>query len=66
VTALALFFEDNFSRGEEEVTRLSYAGFKGEWSALGKAPDNIIYEAAANPTDHQLKSAEARQVGKGV
>ncbi|KAI0451790.1 translation protein [Xylaria acuta] len=40
---------------EEEVTRLSYLGFKGEWMALGRAPAQILYEAAANPNDHNLK-----------
>ncbi|KAI1748543.1 DUF1000-domain-containing protein [Xylaria castorea] len=42
---------------EEEVTRLSYLGFKGEWMALGRAPAQILYEAAANPNDHNLKFA---------
>ncbi|KAI0205750.1 PITH domain-containing protein [Astrocystis sublimbata] len=69
---ISLFFVDNFgtrrhdsdndsdeedSDEEEEVTRISYIGFKGEWQALGRAPQQIIYEAAANPNDHALEGS---------
>ncbi|KAL9092308.1 MAG: hypothetical protein Q9165_004482 [Trypethelium subeluteriae] len=50
---LTLFFPDNFGDGEEEVTRISYLGFKGEYMKLNKEPVNFLYEAAANPSDHQ-------------
>ncbi|KAF2234600.1 DUF1000-domain-containing protein [Viridothelium virens] len=50
---LTLFFPDNFGEGEEEVTRISYLGFKGEYMKLNKEPVNFLYEAAANPGDHQ-------------
>ncbi|KAI1136578.1 DUF1000-domain-containing protein [Hypoxylon sp. FL0543] len=64
VQRLALFFEDNFSDGEEEdVTRLSYLGFKGEWMQLGRAPSQILYEAAPNPNDHALKGTNVNQLG---
>lgn len=63
VRKLVLFFEDNFSGGEEEVTRVGYVGFKGEWMALGRAPKEIIYEAAANPGDHELKGTGVNRVG---
>ncbi|SPO03883.1 related to thioredoxin-like protein [Cephalotrichum gorgonifer] len=66
VQRLALFFEDNFSEGEEDVSRVGYLGFKGEWMALGRAPREIIYEAAANPSDHKLKGAGINQMGHGV
>ncbi|KAI0859317.1 PITH domain-containing protein [Xylaria cubensis] len=75
---LSLFFVDNFgtrrsdinsddgsdsgSEEGEEVTRISYLGFKGEWMALGRAPEHILYEAAANPNDHNLKFA-AKEAG---
>lgn len=49
VQRLSLFFVDNFGDGEEDVTRVSYIGFKGEWTQLGRAPTNILYEAAAQP-----------------
>ncbi|TFA98659.1 hypothetical protein CCMA1212_009560 [Trichoderma ghanense] len=55
VQRLVLFFVDNFGDGDEEVSRISYLGFKGEWTRLGKAPTNIIYEAAAQPGDHKVK-----------
>ncbi|KAK8129591.1 hypothetical protein PG999_001971 [Apiospora kogelbergensis] len=66
VTRLTLFFEDNFSDGEEDVTRFSYLGFKGEWMALGRAPSQIIYEAAPNPNDHALKGTSTNAMGSGI
>ncbi|KAK4228473.1 PITH domain-containing protein [Podospora fimiseda] len=66
VRHLTLFFPDNFSDGEEDVTRISYLGFKGEWMQLGRAPQNIVYEAAANPADHKLKGTSVNQMGSGI
>lgn len=66
VRRLTLFFPDNFGDGDEDVTRISYVGFKGEWMQLGRAPANIIYEAAANPGDHKLKGTSVNQVGSGI
>lgn len=66
VQRLTLFFVDNFSDGDEDETRVSYLGFKGEWMQLGRAPANIIYEAAANPGDHKLKGTGINQVGGGI
>ena len=54
VRCLDLFFEDNWGRGDEEVTRIDYLGFKGEWMKLNREPINFLYEAAANPSDHKL------------
>ncbi|KAI1438617.1 PITH domain-containing protein [Xylaria sp. CBS 124048] len=56
---LTLFFVDNFGidDDDETVTRLSYLGFKGDWMQLGRAPTNILYEAAANPSDHKVQNA---------
>ncbi|KAI1425554.1 PITH domain-containing protein [Xylaria sp. FL1777] len=75
---LTLFFVDNFATtgndsdsdsdsgvydtDEDEPTRLSYMGFKGEWMQLGRAPAQIIYEAAANPNDHALKGTNANEI----
>ena len=58
---LTLFFPDNF--GGDDVTRLSYLGFRGEWTALGRAPQNILYEAAANPGDHKVKGVGVKNQG---
>lgn len=66
VQRLSLFVPDNFGGGDEDVTRLSYLGFRGEWMQLGRAPANIIYEAAANPGDHKVKGTSVNQMGSGI
>jgi hypothetical protein len=66
VQRLTLFFPDNFGDGDEDVTRISYLGFKGEWMQLGRPPANIIYEAAANPSDHAVKGTSANQMGRHI
>ncbi|KAH6999905.1 PITH domain-containing protein [Ilyonectria destructans] len=66
VQQLVLFFPDNFGDGDEDVTRISYLGFKGEWTQLGRAPTNILYEAAAQPGDHKLKGTGINQLGSGI
>lgn len=63
VQSLTLFFEDNYGQGEEDVTRMSYLGFKGEWMQLGRAPTDIVYEAAANPSDHKVKGTASMSTG---
>ncbi|OBR03526.1 60s ribosomal protein l3 [Colletotrichum higginsianum IMI 349063] len=66
VQRLTLFFVDNFGDGDEDETRLGYLGFKGEWMQLGRAPTNILYEAAANPSDHKIKGTGVNEVGGGI
>lgn len=66
VRRLSLFFADNFGDGDEDVSRISYLGFKGEWMQLGRAPTNILYEAAANPSDHEVKGVGVNQMGHGI
>ncbi|KAF2797857.1 DUF1000-domain-containing protein [Melanomma pulvis-pyrius CBS 109.77] len=61
--SLALFFEDNWSAGEEDVTRISYLAFKGDFMKLNKEPVSVMYEAAANPADH--KTIVGTGVGMG-
>lgn len=51
-TSIDLFFEDNYGDGDEDVTRVSYLGFKGDFMALNREPVSVLYEAAANPSDH--------------
>jgi hypothetical protein len=53
-TSVDLFFEDNHSGGDEDVTRIGYLGFKGDFMALNREPINVLYEAAANPSDHKV------------
>jgi hypothetical protein len=59
VQSLTLFVEDNYG---EDVTMISYLGFKGDWMQLGRAPSNILYEAAANPSDHAVKGTSVNQM----
>ncbi|CAJ2511800.1 Uu.00g074250.m01.CDS01 [Anthostomella pinea] len=66
VQRLTLFFVDNFGDGDEDVTRLSYLGFRGEWMQLGRAPAHILYEAAPNPNDHALKGTGVNQMSGGI
>lgn len=63
VQNMTLFFEDNHGDGDEDVTRISYLGFKGEWMKLGGAPEQILYEAAANPADHKNKVGSGYGMG---
>ncbi|KAK4172546.1 PITH domain-containing protein [Triangularia setosa] len=66
VRRISLFFPDNFGDGDEDITRISYIGFKGEWMQLGRAPSNILYEAAANPSDHKVKGVGVNQMGSNI
>lgn len=63
VQNITLFFGDNHGNGEEDVTRISYLGFKGDWVDIGGAPQEILYEAAANPADHKLKGTGSLGMG---
>ncbi|KAG9248569.1 putative PITH domain-containing protein P35G2.02 [Calycina marina] len=63
VQSLTLFFDDNYG---EDVTNVIYLGFKGDWMQLGRAPPNIMYEAAANPADHALKGTSTNQMGSNI
>ncbi|EPE29479.1 Galactose-binding protein [Glarea lozoyensis ATCC 20868] len=60
VQSITLFVEDNYG---DDVSRISYLGFKGDWMQLGRAPTNILYEAAANPNDHKIKGTSVNQMG---
>ncbi|UNI20361.1 hypothetical protein JDV02_006455 [Purpureocillium takamizusanense] len=66
VQRLGLFFVDNFGDGDEDVSRVSYVGFKGEWTRLGRAPTNILYEAAPQPGDHKLKGTSVNKMGSDI
>ncbi|GAA6012938.1 hypothetical protein JCM10207_008386 [Rhodosporidiobolus poonsookiae] len=49
VQSLTLFFPSNHG---EDTMRISFIGFKGEYSALTRDPIITVYEAQANPADH--------------
>jgi hypothetical protein len=61
--AVTLFFEDNHSDGEEDVTRISYIGFKGEWMDMGKAPVGFLYESSARLADHKIDGVKDNNLG---
>jgi hypothetical protein len=63
---LALFFEDNWSGGEEEETVVSYLAFKGDFMRLNKEPVSVMYEAAANPSDHKSIVGIGEGVGRSI
>ena len=63
VQSLTLFVEDNHG---DDVSRMSFLGFKGDWMQLGKAPTNILYEAAANSADHAVKGTDVNQIGSDL
>jgi hypothetical protein len=64
--SLALFFEDNWSNGEEEETVISYLAFKGDFMKLNKEPVSVMYEAAANPSDHKSIVGIGEGVGRSI
>jgi hypothetical protein len=64
--SLALFFEDNWSQGEEEETAISYLAFKGDFMKLNKEPVSVLYEAAANPSDHKVLQGIGEGVGRSI
>jgi hypothetical protein len=64
--SLALFFEDNWSQGEEEETVISYLAFKGDFMKLNKEPVSVLYEAAANPSDHKVLQGIGEGVGRSI
>ena len=51
--SLTLFVEDNYG---DEVSRIFWIGFKGEFMSLSREPVEVLYEKAANPKDHVLAS----------
>ncbi|KAF2182476.1 DUF1000-domain-containing protein [Zopfia rhizophila CBS 207.26] len=64
--SLALFFEDNWSDGEEDMTRISYLAFKGDFMKLNKEPVSVLYEAAANPADHKAIVGTEMGIGRQI
>jgi hypothetical protein len=63
VQSLTLFVEDNHG---DDFSRMAYLGFKGDWMQLGRAPTNILYEAAANPADHAVKGTDVNKMGSSL
>ena len=51
VYSLSLFVEGNHG---DDVSRIFWLGFKGEFTQLNREPVEVLYEKAANPKDHEL------------
>ncbi|KAF8544069.1 PITH domain-containing protein [Trichophaea hybrida] len=64
--SITLFIEDNHSNGDEDVTSLSYLGFKGDFTQLRKDAVVAFYEAAANPADHKNLVPGAQYGSMGI
>jgi len=52
VRNLTLYVENNWSDGNEEVSRLWYIGFKGEWTELKDVPLVAVYEVFIPISNH--------------
>ncbi len=61
--SLTLFIEENWGA---ETTKVSYLGFKGEFMALNREPVSVLYESAANPSDHKTIPAVGMSSGLGL
>lgn len=60
---LNLFVEDNF---RDEVTRIYWIGFKGEFLAVNREAVEVLYEKAANPRDHTLIQGVGDMASQGT
>jgi hypothetical protein len=49
-----------------DETRISYLAFKGDFMKLNKEAVSVLYEAAANPTDHKSIVGIGQGVGRSV
>ncbi|GAA5958996.1 hypothetical protein JCM8115_000718 [Rhodotorula mucilaginosa] len=63
VQSLTLFFPSNHG---EDTTRISYVGFKGEFSNFTRDPIITVYEAQANPADHAKIAGIGYQAGSDI
>ncbi|GAA5882038.1 hypothetical protein JCM3774_005118 [Rhodotorula dairenensis] len=63
VRSLTLFFPSNHG---EDTTRISYIGFKGEFSNFTRDPIITVYEAQANPADHAKIAGLGYQAGSDI
>ncbi|KAL8952613.1 MAG: hypothetical protein Q9222_001487 [Ikaeria aurantiellina] len=58
-----LFVEDNYG---EDVTRIFWIGFKGDFMSLSREPVEVLYEKAANPKDHAVIQGVGDQASQGT
>ncbi|KAL9601316.1 MAG: hypothetical protein Q9219_002611 [cf. Caloplaca sp. 3 TL-2023] len=60
---LNLFIEDNYG---DELTRIYWIGFKGDFMTLNREPVEVLYEKAANPKDHTLIQGVGDMASQGT
>lgn len=48
VRNLTLYIENNWSDGDEDISRLWYLGFRGEWTELKDTPVVAVYEVSCH------------------
>jgi PITH domain len=65
VRSVTLFFEDNHSDGEEDISQVGYLGFRGDWMKLNTEAISFLYESAANPSDH-VAIAGTNKLGSNI
>lgn len=65
-TSISLFVESNHSNGEQDQTVITYLGFRGSWIRLNREPVSVLYESAANPSDHKVIQGLGVGVGQGM
>ncbi|KAI9019763.1 galactose-binding domain-like protein [Hyaloraphidium curvatum] len=58
VRHLTIFIPENYG-GEDEATRVSYIGLRGEFETYHRDPIITVYEAFANPADHRVRNKNA-------
>ncbi|KAG0142442.1 hypothetical protein CROQUDRAFT_662516 [Cronartium quercuum f. sp. fusiforme G11] len=63
LSVLSLFIDGDSSGSK---TRVHFLGFKGEFSSLSRRPVVAIYEAQANPTDHEKINGMDVQMGHTI
>ncbi|KAI9597724.1 galactose-binding domain-like protein [Syncephalis fuscata] len=62
VRSVTLFFPENFG---DDITQLTFLGFRGEWTKIQPQPIITVYELQANPADHQTPADELRANPQG-
>lgn len=68
--SITLFFENNWSEDEDDLTRCYYLELRGEFTAKRTPHDGMpqlaVYEAAPNPADHQKLENEQESASLGM
>lgn len=71
VTSLSIFFTSTHPNSSQDdqadhPSRIYFLGFKGEFSTVSRKPIIAVYEAQANPSDHQKISGMEDSIGRTI